>query len=262
MTIVRLEEGLLTKITTMQLKCLLDFYGADESSRTEALNMWSEVREQTKAAKLQGNSKGFWQPYTDQLRANFPHYLRLEATADHITTHQLVMVHGLLQTADYRRAIAKLDAPHLSIVNTERRIELMERRQTRLDDPNFSMEVLLSEAVLRHRPASSDVMAGQMRWLAEMSERDNLSIRVVPFDVGPHRGLAIQSFTLLEFTRLEGHLAEPPVVYLEGAIGALYHEQADVIERYREAIIAVRTVALSEDDTRSMVLRVAKEYAA
>ncbi|MGW4246857.1 DUF5753 domain-containing protein [Nocardia sp. NPDC004722] len=171
------------------------------------------------------------------------------------------MVHGLLQTPDYRRAIAKLDAPNLSIVNTERRVELMERRQVRLDDPNFRMEVLLSEAVLRHRPAEPGVMAGQLRWLAEVGVRDNLSIRVVPFHVGPHRGLAIQSFTLLEFNAVESRLTEPPVVYLEGAVGALYHEQTDVIEHYREAITALRAVALSEDDTRTMVLEVAKEYA-
>ncbi|MGW4246858.1 helix-turn-helix domain-containing protein [Nocardia sp. NPDC004722] len=42
MTIVRLEDGLLTKITTMQLKSLLDFYDADEDSREEALNLWAE----------------------------------------------------------------------------------------------------------------------------------------------------------------------------------------------------------------------------
>ncbi|MEC3955001.1 helix-turn-helix transcriptional regulator [Nocardia sp. CDC153] len=262
MTIVRLEDGLLTKITTMQLKSLLDFYEADESSRSTALDLWQEVREQAKADKLQGNSKGFWQPYADQLPSHFPHYLRLEAAAARMTTHQLVLVHGLLQTSDYRRAIAKLDTPSISRVDIERRIELTERRQARLDEPDFRLEVLLSEAVLRNQPADPDVMAGQLHWLAEVSERDNISIRIVPFDVGPHRGLVIQSFTLLEFTNPESRPAEPPVVYLEGAVGALYHERADVIERYREAINALQAVALSEADTRTMVLRVAKEYAA
>lgn len=262
MTIVRLEDGLLTKITTMQLESLLTFYQADQASRAEALNLWREVREQAKADKLQGNSKGFWQPYADQLPSHFPHYLRLEAAADRMTTHQLVLVHGLLQTADYRRAVAKLDAPDLSIVDTERRIELMERRQIRLDNPAFQLEVFLSEAVLRHRPARPAVMAAQLRWLAEVGERENVGIRVIPFGIGPHRGLVMQSFTLLEFDSLQSRLTEPPVVYLEGAVGALYHERTDVIDRYRAAIAALQTVALTEDDTRTMVLEVAKEYAA
>ncbi|MFF0610939.1 helix-turn-helix domain-containing protein [Nocardia tengchongensis] len=262
MTIVRLEDGLVTKITTMQLKSLLDLYEADEARRAEALNLWSEVKEQAKVDKLQGNSKGFWQPYADQYASHFPHYLRLESAADHMTTHQLVLIHGLLQTSDYRRAVARLDAPGLSRVDTERRIELTARRQTRLEDPGFRMEVLLSEAVLWHRPAEPDVMADQMRWLAEIGDRENISIRVVPFGVGPHRGLVMQSFALLEFNTLQNRLTEPPVVYLEGAVGALYLDRADVIERYREAITALRAVALSEADTRSLVLRMAKEHAA
>ncbi|MFE2960503.1 helix-turn-helix domain-containing protein [Nocardia tengchongensis] len=261
-TIMRLEEGLPTKLTTPQLTSLLDFYAASPDERTDALALWREVKEQDRTAKAQGNSKGFWQAYADQLVPNFPRYLRLEGAANRMTSHQLVLVHGLLQTADYRRAIVKIDDPGLSAVNTERRIELAERRQARLEDSDFRMNFLFSEAVLRHQPGGPAVMAAQLRWLAEVGERDNLTIRVVPFGVGSHRGLTIQSFTLLEFPRGSSGLIVPPVIYLEGAIGALYHERDDVITQYREAISALESVALSEQDTRDLVLEVAKEYAA
>ncbi|MFC9999413.1 DUF5753 domain-containing protein [Nocardia sp. NPDC127526] len=261
-TIMRLEEGLPTKVTTPQLKSLLDFYEADAETRAEALMLWGEIKEQDKTAKAQGNSKGYWQAYADQVASHFPRYLRLEGAANRVTSHQLVLVPGLLQTADYRRAIAKIDAPELSAVNTERRVELAARRQARLDDADFQMNALVSEAVLRHQPGSPAVMAAQLRWLAEAGERDNIRIRVIPFRVGPHRGLNIQSFTLLEFPRGSSGLTVPPVVYLEGAVGALYHEREDVIDRYREAISELRAVALSEQDTRDMVLEIAEEYAA
>lgn len=260
-TIMRLEEGLPTKLTTPQLKSLLDFYAADAGVREDALALWGEVREQDKAAKAQGNSKGFWQAYADQLVPNFPRYLRLEGAADRMTSHQLVLVHGLLQTADYRRAIVKIDDPGLSAVNMERRIELAERRQIRLDDSNFRMNFLFSEAVLRHQPGGPKVMVAQLRWLAQVSERDNVSVKVIPFGVGAHRGLTIQSFTLLQFPYGSSGLAVPPVIYLEGAIGALYHEREDVISQYREAISTLEAVALSERDTRDLVIGVAKEYA-
>lgn len=262
MTIMRLEDGLLTKITTPQLQHLLDFYEADSTDREEALTLWREVREQTKADKLHGNSSAFWQAYADQYLSQFPHYLRLEATADQITTHQLVLVPGLLQTPEYRRAIARSEDPDLSAVDMERRIELAARRQNRLDDDNFALNVVISEAVLRHRPGGPAVMSEQLRRLVEVGERDKVSIRVVPFDVGSHRGLTIQSFTLLEFPRLASRLTEPPVVYLEGAVGLLYHEGDEVIEQYRHAMSALRAVALSESDTRDMVSRIAKEYTA
>ncbi|MFB7724674.1 DUF5753 domain-containing protein [Nocardia sp. NPDC056100] len=221
------------------------------------------MREQFKAQQQQGNSKGFWRPYADQYEAHFPHYLRLESAADRVTTHQLVMVPGLLQTPDYRRSVIRIDEPELSAVDLERRIELTTRRQARLDQPNFQLTVLLSEAVLRHQPAPPEVMAAQLSWLATSGERENFSIRVVPFRVGPHQGLTVQSFTLLEFPPLDRGLVEPPVVYVEGASNtAVYHERADVVDRYRTTISALTAVALSEQASRDLVLQCAKEYAA
>lgn len=260
--LIRLESGQSTKVTTLQLERLLDVYGTPEDRRQEALKLWKGIREQAKTARLQGNAKGFWQPYADQYFAHFPHFLRLEEAANRATAHQLVLVPGLLQTADYRRSLARLEDPGVSAVNVERRIELAERRQIKLTESGFTMGVFLSEAVLRHQLAPSAIMSAQMRWLAEIGHRDNISVRVIPFATNPHPGLAIQSFHMLEFPRLDNGLVEPTVVYLEGAVGALYHEQADVVAQYQTAISALRTVALSEDDTRDMVSRVAKEYAA
>lgn len=262
-TLLRLEDGIPTKIATSQLKDLLAFYEATTAVRADALTLWEEVREQSKAQQQQGNSKGFWRPYADQYEAHFPHYLRLESAADRVTTHQLVMVPGLLQTPDYRRSVIRIDEPDLSAVDLERRIELTARRQARLDQPNFQLTVLLSEAVLRHQPAPPEVMAAQLSWLATSGERENFSIRVVPFRVGPHQGLTVQSFTLLEFPPLDRGLVEPPVVYVEGASNtAVYHERADVVDRYRTTISALTAVALSEQASRDLVLQCAKEYAA
>ncbi|WP_306364218.1 helix-turn-helix transcriptional regulator [Nocardia sp. CC227C] len=258
-TLLRMEDGISTKIATPQLERLLDFYEVPAEVRAEALALWAEVREQAKTAKLQGNSKGFWQAYADQFASHFPHYLRLESAANHVITHQLVLVPGLLQTPDYRRAIVRIDGPGLSNVDVERRVELTVRRQAKLHSNDFRIEALISEATLRHPIGGAHVMADQLRLLA--TERPNVSIRVVPF--GPsHRGLTIGSFTLLDFPKIEGGLDEPPVVYLEGAIGALYHERSDVVEQYREAVSSLLTVALNEDDTRNMFLHLAEEYAA
>lgn len=260
MTLHRLENGVPTRITTPSLERLLEFYEVSSETRAEALTLWREVQEQAKAARLQGNS-GSWKEYADQFDSHFPHYLRLEGDTHHLTTHQLVLIPGLLQTPDYKRAIVRIDEPDLSAVNLERRVELVERRQTRLHDAGFRMDAFLSEAALRHQPADGPVMFDQMQWLASIGQRENVSIRVVPFSAKAHRGLTIQSFTLLEFPELSRGLVEPPVVYFEGAYGAGYHERDDVIDGYRHAISALEAVALTEEDTLDMVLRTAKEHA-
>ncbi|MFE6864805.1 helix-turn-helix domain-containing protein [Nocardia sp. NPDC057668] len=262
-TIMRLENGLPTKLSTADLERLLAFYNVEPESRDEALRLWRDVRLEQKDAQRQGNSGGFWQPYTDQLLANFPRYLRLERAAGWVTTHQLVLVHGLLQTRDYRRSVVRINsAPELSEVDVERRVELAIHRQAKLADNEFRLNFLMSEAVLRHQPGSPAVMAAQLRHLAELGCRDNISIRVIPFAAGPHRGLTDQSFTLLEFPRQSSKVMEPPVVYIEGKVGALYHARNDVVQDYRTAISALEDVALGESATAEFILRIAKEYEA
>ncbi|MFD6356298.1 DUF5753 domain-containing protein [Nocardia tengchongensis] len=262
-TLLRLEDGIPTKIATSQLRDLLAFYEVGPQVEAEALNLWEEVREQAKAQQQQGNSKGFWRPYSDQYEAHFPHYLRLESAADRVVTHQLVLVPGLLQTPDYRRGVIRIEEPDISAVDLERRIELTARRQQRLDDPCFRLDALLSEAILRHRPATGAVVAEQLRSLAEATERPNVTILVIPFEAGPHPGLTTQSFTLLEFPRLDSGLVEPPVVYVEGgnSVG-VYHERGDIVAKYGRTISALATVALSEEGTRDLMLHCAKEFEA
>lgn len=259
-TIMRLEDGLPSKISTPQIEKLLDLYQVSAQERSDALEMWAVVKQQTKLAKAQGRGKGWWQGYSDLYDSFFDHYLRLEAAANHMTSHQLVLMPGILQSSEYRRALIGTRAPGLSAVDTERLLELSARRQERLTEDGFGLDALISESALLHQPGGPLVLAEQLRQIAEIGERPNISIRVVPHGVGTHPGLVIQSFTLLDFPPTSSRLTEPPVVYTEGAEGALYLEREDVINRYREAVTGIQAVALSEGDTRDLVSKMAKEY--
>ncbi|MGW4122195.1 helix-turn-helix domain-containing protein [Nocardia sp. NPDC004711] len=260
----RLEDGQRVKMCTAQIRDLLEFYGVPNPSpkRDEVLRLWEEVKQQDLIMKAQGGTAGWWRAYSDQLDAHFDHYLRLEEEADHLTTHQLSLVPGLLQTAQYRRTLISFAELELSTVDIERRLEFSARRQARLEQDDFRLDALLSEAVLRHRPGGPSVMAAQLRRLSEAGERENVSIRVVPSATENNCGLVVRSFTLLEFPPLTNRLVEPPVVYIEGYEGAIYLEQREVIARHRRAIDTLRQVALSEDASRDLVWRIAKECTA
>ncbi|MGW4249195.1 helix-turn-helix domain-containing protein [Nocardia sp. NPDC004722] len=262
-SIGRMEDGQRVKISTSQIRDLLEFYGVANPSqeRDEALGLWEEVRQQDLISKAQGTTMGWWRSYSDQFKPHFDHYLSLETAANHLTTHQLVMVHGLLQTPDYRRCLIEATHPDLSAVDVERRLELSARRQKRLDDTTFRLDALFSEAALRHRLGSPAAMADQLRHLAEIGQRENVSIRVVPYTVPRNPGLAIQSFGLLEFPPFASHLTEPPVVYIEGTVGALYLDDNPAIARFQQAITGITQVALNEEDTRDLLSATAKEYA-
>lgn len=261
----RLERGAPVKLGTMHINGLLDFYESTPEERATAISLWNEIKEQDRTAKALGNSKGFWKAYSDQVVPNFERFLRLEKVAVGITAHQPTIVPALLQTADYRRAILRIneiESKKLSAVDLERRVELNTKRQARLEDPEFRLEAFLSESVLRNRTGPPSMLAAQIHWLTEVGERENISIQVLPFTAGPHAGMTMQAFTLLDLPTGTSGRALPPVVYAEGALGSVFHEHDEEVSHYRQAITGLRAVALNEKDTRDFMSLVAKEYAA
>ncbi|MGA4786835.1 helix-turn-helix domain-containing protein [Nocardia sp. AB354] len=254
----RLEEGQVVRISTAQFRDLLDFYAADAETKDEVLGLLQEV----KAAK--GNTgSSWWRAYADVVNPHFDHFMSLEQACSRLTAFTLALLPGLLQTAAYRRSVVAVNDPDMSEIDVERRLELTARRQHRLtDDPNFSLEVLLSEAALRHQVGGRATMCGQLHHLSELGRLPNVTLRAIPFDAGMHPGVVVQSFTLFEFPCLvNGRVPEPPVVFVEGFTGALFLEDNTVIRRYAEASSDLRKVALSEDDTRLLARRIAEEYA-
>lgn len=256
-TIGRMEDGQFVRISAVQYHSLLDLYEADEAERTEVVGLIQEAK------VVRGDtSHGWWRAFADLANPYFNHFIEIERACSHMTSFQLTVLPGLLHTPSYRRWITQASAPDIQPAEADRHWELVARRQQRLtEDPDFVLEALISESVLRHQIGGRAVMAEQLRRLIVAGELPNVSIRAIPFDVGPHPGLAVESFTLLEFPVLRlGKSPEPPVVFVEGFSGALYLEEDRVIERYRSALIGIRAVALSDEDTSRLVLEIAEEY--
>ncbi|MGW0003603.1 helix-turn-helix domain-containing protein [Nocardia grenadensis] len=255
----RLEEGQPVRISTAQFRDLLEFYGADDEVTDEVLGLVQEV----KVAKGDP-SRGWWRTYADVVNPHFDHFMSLEQACSRMTAFQLTLLPGLVQTAEYRRWLVRTADPEMPAVDVDRRLELMERRQRRLvADQQFTIDVLLSEAALRHQVGGRHVMAGQAQHLVDLGRMPNVSIRVIPFDVGGHCGLIVQSFTLFEFPSLRTARApEPPVVFVEGFTGALFLEEDSAIERHRQALADLHAVALSADNSRRLIQEIAEEFGA
>ncbi|MFJ4649678.1 DUF5753 domain-containing protein [Nocardia sp. NPDC088792] len=255
----RMEDGSPTRLGDLHINALLDFYAVDIHARTKALELWAEVKTEEKATRGQGN---MWKAYKDQIAPNTGKFLRLEGIADHIVAHHPVIFPALLQSADYRRALDGVNEPGISPVDLERRIELTMKRQARLDDPDFRFEAFLSEAVVRNQVGDGGMMRKQLEWLAAVSERENVSIHVVPFAAGAHPGLTMLTFVWLKFPLGSSGKTLPAIVYAEGAIGSVFHEHEEEVGQFRQAIEGLRAVALARQDTRDLVMKIAKEHGA
>ncbi|WP_269456506.1 helix-turn-helix domain-containing protein [Nocardia terpenica] len=254
-TIGRMEDGLPTKVSDLYINTLCDGYRATKREREVVMDLALEVR------TTQQRGGGWWRPYANELKAKFDHYMALEEAAQSFTTWRLNAVPGLVQTLEYRRAITWTESPDMPPEQVDKRVEMFIRRQARLKDPDFRMEVLLSEFALRDQIGGPSVMHEQLHYLLEASELPNVTIRIVPFDASGHLGSIVGSFALLEFPRLPATgLIAPPVVYVEGYAGDLYLELEADVDRYRHALQEIGRVALGEAESRAFILAVAKEY--
>ncbi|MFQ6399174.1 DUF5753 domain-containing protein, partial [Nocardia sp. KC 131] len=196
--------------------------------------------------------------YADTYGTHFDHYLSLEETANRLSTFQLTLLPGLLQTPGYRRSVVQAAYRDISLVELERRVELMTRRQQRLtEDTDFQMNVVLSESSLRLPVGGPDIMTEQLASLMKAGRLPNVNIRVVPTSVVGHPGLVIGSFTLCEFPPVEG-LNLSPVVYIEGHEGALFLDEPDDNARYRSSWQELQRVALSAQKSREFILEISK----
>jgi len=125
----------------------------------------------------------------------FQPYAEMEAAATSIYTFQVQLVHGLLQTEDYARAVlGVLQQDRLD----ERITARMERQRTLEQASPPVVWMILDEAVL-HRPiGSAAVMQGQLDRLLSYRANDSVHIQVLPYAAGSHAGLP-GSFTILRF---------------------------------------------------------------
>jgi Domain of unknown function (DUF5753)/Helix-turn-helix domain len=201
---------------------LLNLYGLDDA----------EERERLLALAKDANNPGWWHRYGDVLPSWFQSYLGLEAAAERIRTYETQFVPGLLQTVDYARAVVRIGQVTLKPEEVERRVELRMDRQRIITRPRpVRLWAVLDEAVLRRPVGGPKVLRGQIEALIELSERQNITLQVIPFSAGGHAATG-GAFSLLRFP--EPDMSD--VVYIEHMTSALYLDKRDDLDIYATAM--------------------------
>jgi transcriptional regulator with XRE-family HTH domain len=257
MTVEQVAESLLcsaTKVSRLEtgarrpnprdVRDLCRLYGVNEPTTAELMSLAQGARE-----------PGWWTQYED---LDLDPYIGLEQDATAITCFSVYYVPGLLQTADYARAVIKAIAPKMAPEITEQRVEARMRRRQLLeeeDPPRYC--VLLDESVLHRRVAGPAVMAAQLARVLDAQRRGRATIQVIPFDIGAYAG-ADGYFVLLEFDEDSGL---PPIVFIEGLSSSKYLERDADVGRYRETIEYVSNLALSPNDSAQRIAEIMRNYA-
>jgi transcriptional regulator with XRE-family HTH domain len=229
-TLSRIETGK-APTKTAYLTSLLVMYGVDDpAARKVLVDMARE-----------GHRKGWWSIYDDVLPSGFDIYVGLEAEASTLRSYETDLVHGLLQTADYARAVLRELRPRDSDEQVARGVDLRLERQRVLDtDPPLDLWLILDEGAIRRAIGGPAVMRPQLEHLIQASRRGNVTLQVLAFQAGAHAGL-VGPFSILEFPERD----DSDVAYAESVGGMIYLEKEREVRACAEAFDRMRAAALS-----------------
>ncbi len=228
-----------------EIKELLLLYGID-----------GEHAEQLLALAREANRKGWWEGYSGALPDAHTEYIGLEAEAKSSLQWGPEFAIGLMMTEDYTRQMIRDNTRSIAPIppgEIERRIEArMIRQQILKRDPPFKLKVALDESVLRRRVGSNDTMRAQLDQLLELSEYDNINLRILPLDA-PHP-IITGGFNLLQFG--EAHdVSYRDVVYVEHLTGSLSFEEERETYQYHLAFERLSDFSATPEESRNIIIK-------
>ncbi|BEK85604.1 helix-turn-helix domain-containing protein [Nocardia seriolae] len=235
-TVSRFEAGLYPPRED-DVRELLTLYGVADGRVREALQKLS----------LEVWRKGWWEGYAQDIDPSIVDYAWLEARAAEIKSFNVVVVPGLLQTPAYAEAVIRAVDPDSDDAQVDRWLEVRMIRQQVLTRPRpVRLTVILDQSILRRQIGGAEVHAEQLAHLANMADRSNVTVRLLPEAIGAHAA-PDGSFKIFDLPD-----PYPTLACVETPAGVIYVE-ADGIQRFTAAFDRLREVALSPDDSAAVL---------
>ncbi|APE25127.1 MULTISPECIES: helix-turn-helix domain-containing protein [Streptomyces] len=206
------------------------------------------------AAMAHERDRGWWEEHRGLLPPALIDIAELEYHASALHTAVTTHIPGLLQTEEHARAVFDTAVPPLPGPDLEARLALRLRRQEVLDrDRPVGYEAVIHEAALRMQFGGPKVAREQLERILAHSERDTVSIRVIPFAAGGFPG-AGQSFTYVA-----APVAQLDTVQLDSSHGSLLLDADMQLRRYRGLLDRLRGLALATDESRAFIRTIAQD---
>lgn len=180
-------------------------------------------------------------------------WLDVEREAVSLRSFHPLVVYGLLQVADYARALIRswdLGPEE----QTEQAVNVRMERQRILDHTDPPMLVaVVDEGVLRRPVGGPAVMRKQLDHLVAMAQRPNIIVQVVPASAGEYAGLS-GPFVIAE-TPGSGDVA-----YMETVLSGQTVEQPEHVAQITRRWEALRAEALPHKQSLQLIEEVAKTW--
>ncbi|MEV4515138.1 helix-turn-helix transcriptional regulator [Dactylosporangium sp. NPDC049525] len=200
---------------------------------------------------LEAGQRAWWQSYGSALSQQLAVYIGFEAEAASIRGYEQFVLPGLLQTRQYAEAIFKgrgeSNRPDAEI---EQRVAVRMKRQDRLNE--LKVQFIIEESALTRPIGGAAVMRDQVSRLVALSRKRNITLQVMPHDIGIHPGVD-GSFSILGFADPK---ADPDLVYTETPAGELWPDKPEDISRMTRTFAELSTEALNSESSRKVLQRI------
>jgi transcriptional regulator with XRE-family HTH domain len=240
--ISNMESGI-RPISPDRVLTLASNYACADNAYAKALVAMAENRE-----------RGWWEEYRGTLPSGMLDIAELEWHATRLLTAQTVHLPGLLQTDDYARAVFGAGLPPMSRLEIELRVNHRIGRQQILerDDPTPYVGYI-HEAALRMRFGGRAAMRTQLEYLCAASEREHITLQVIPVDCGAFPGAG---HALLY---AEGVVRQLDTVQLDSAHGPEFTHADAQLAKYRAHLEWMENNSLSPEKSRDFTHAIARE---
>ncbi|MET9614184.1 DUF5753 domain-containing protein [Kitasatospora indigofera] len=214
----------------------------------------SEARSRDALEELARDSKrrGWWHDYGDTIPSAYADFLGLEGDARYIRTWQPVVLPGLLQTEQYARALLEANPAAVRPERIDQLVKIrMERKEVLVKPDAARFWAIIWEPALRCPVGGKEVQRAQLDHLGKVAELPNVTLQVVPLEVGATAG-ACGAFVMFGFT----DSPTPGAVFLETLTSSHYLEQEAELDGYGLVFEYLRSAALNPAQSLDMIAAV------
>ncbi|MGH4032487.1 helix-turn-helix domain-containing protein [Actinomycetota bacterium Odt1-20B] len=199
-------------------------------------------------------TSGWWEKYRGLLPTSFLDLAELEHHATYRLDVEFLHVPGLFQTEDYARAIFRNRVPELPEDDLELRVRHRVERRGIIEAPAaIPYEVVIHEAALRIRVGDRTASRTQLGHILDLSDADNITVRVVPFDLDGFAGATnAMMYAGGAVPRLDTAVRDAPH-------GAAFIDSEAQLGAFRTLFRKVEAVSLDPKRSRDFIHRLAKE---
>ncbi|MFD4259732.1 helix-turn-helix domain-containing protein [Streptomyces sp. NPDC058534] len=199
-------------------------------------------------------TRGWWEEYRGVLPPAFLDTAEAEYHATYLREVVITHVPGLLQTADYARAVFSYMRPELPESEVASRVEhRMNRRLTIERDTPTPYETVIHEFALRVHVADRQVSRAQLRVILDEVEQERVTVRVIPVDCEGFAGAGASMMYLGgPVPQLDTGLRDSPT-------GAAFCDAEAQLANLRTLFRMVKGASLDSVASRDLIHRLAKE---